>query len=62
MGTDARLIEGWNGKDYERHSSHQRQWGSGLIAELTLRGDERILDLGCGDGSLTRQLDRKSVV
>jgi trans-aconitate 2-methyltransferase len=53
---DNRLIEGWDGRDYERHSSHQRAWGSDLIAELSLHGDERILDLGCGDGSLTRQL------
>jgi len=27
-----------------------------LIAELNLRGDERILDVGGGDGSLTRRL------
>ncbi len=26
------------------------------MAELSLRGDERILDLGCGDGSLSRLL------
>lgn len=56
MKTNDRLVESWNGRDYERHSSHQRAWGSNLIAELPLRGDERILDLGCGDGSLTRQL------
>ncbi len=51
-----RLIERWDGRDYERHSPHQREWGGRLIGELTLRGDERILDLGCGDGSLTRRL------
>ncbi len=56
MKTNDRLVESWDGRDYERHSSHQRAWGSGLIAELSLRGDERILDPGCGDGSLTRQL------
>jgi len=56
MNTAERLVESWDGRDYERHSSHQRAWGGDLMAELTLRGDERILDLGCGDGSLTRQL------
>lgn len=30
--------------------------GQWLVAELLLQGNERILDLGCGDGSITRQL------
>jgi trans-aconitate 2-methyltransferase len=51
-----RLVAAWDGADYERHSAHQRQWGGDLVAELPLRGNERILDLGCGDGSLTRRL------
>jgi trans-aconitate 2-methyltransferase len=41
---------------YQRASAHQQEWGRRLIAELNLRGDERILDVGSGDGSLTRQL------
>jgi trans-aconitate 2-methyltransferase len=56
MNTADRLVDSWGGRDYERHSSHQRTWGSELMAELSLHGHERILDLGCGDGSLTRQL------
>lgn len=56
MALSDRLIETWDGGDYERQSSHQRAWGSGIVAEFLLRGDERILDLGCGDGSVTRQL------
>lgn len=29
-----------------------RKWGNSLIGELSLKGHETILDLGCGDGSL----------
>lgn len=41
---------------YIQASSHQRQWGNKLIQQLHLIGNERILDLGCGDGELTAQL------
>ena len=32
MDTNNRLVERWDGWDYERHPSHQRAWGSGRIA------------------------------
>jgi trans-aconitate methyltransferase len=41
---------------YQRASAHQQEWGQRLIAELELRGHEHILDVGSGDGSLTRKL------
>lgn len=43
----------FDGKRYEKASTHQQEWGRKLIAELDLKGSERVLDLGCGDGSLT---------
>ena len=46
----------FDGKKYERASAHQRQWGAELIAELNLAGSEHVLDLGCGDGTLTAQI------
>lgn len=46
----------FDGEKYQNSSSHQKEWGSKLIAELLLKGNERILDLGCGDGVLTKQL------
>lgn len=49
----------FNGEEYEKASAHQKQWGARLIEELDLAGDERILDLGCGDGVLTARLAQR---
>lgn len=48
----------FDGKKYEKASSHQKEWGERIIEELALQGAERILDLGCGDGTLTVQLSK----
>ncbi len=46
----------FNGMKYERASALQQEWGRRLIVELELQGTERVLDLGCGDGTLTARL------
>ena len=46
----------FDGKKYAGSSAHQKEWGSRLIGELSLQGDERVLDLGCGDGALTARI------
>jgi len=46
----------FDGREYEKASTHQKEWGNSVIATLEFRGDERILDLGCGDGLLTSRL------
>jgi trans-aconitate methyltransferase len=46
----------FNGEEYARAATHQMEWGERLMAELVLSGNERILDLGCGDGGLTVKL------
>ncbi|MGD8837127.1 MAG: methyltransferase domain-containing protein [Desulfobacteraceae bacterium] len=40
----------FDGKKYEKTSAHQKEWGVKLISELALKGNKRVLDLGCGDG------------
>lgn len=46
----------FDGKRYAQASAHQKEWGGSIIAQLELKGSERVLDLGCGDGLLTAQL------
>jgi len=46
----------FDGEKYRKASTHQKEWGVDLIADIELRGDERVLDLGCGDGVLTEKL------
>jgi trans-aconitate 2-methyltransferase len=46
----------FDGEAYKKASTHQKEWGNKIIAELNLTGNESILDLGCGDGVLTSQL------
>jgi len=46
----------FNGKKYEEASTHQKEWGRRLVDELNLHGNERVLDLGCGDGAVTSQI------
>ena len=46
----------FDGKKYEKVSTHQKEWGTNLIADLHLQGHEQVLDLGCGDGALTVQI------
>lgn len=46
----------FDGKKYEKASAHQKEWGNSIISEFNLIGNERILDLGCGNGALTADL------
>ena len=46
----------FDGEKYQKASRHQLEWGNKLISQLSLKGNETILDLGCGDGALTAQL------
>lgn len=44
----------WDGAGYERISGLQRRMAGDTLAHLEFRGDERVLDVGCGDGYVTR--------
>jgi len=48
----------WNAADYAANSVVQQSWARELIAKLHLRGDEHVLDVGCGDGKVTAEIAR----
>ncbi len=46
----------WDPGEYGKSSSAQQKWARDLISKIDLIGDERILDIGCGDGKITVEL------
>jgi trans-aconitate 2-methyltransferase len=46
----------WDGKTYDRIGTPQAEWGRAVLERLPLRGDETILDAGCGSGRVTEML------
>jgi trans-aconitate 2-methyltransferase len=46
----------WNAEVYDRIGKPMRRWAQEVIHDLALRGDETVLDAGCGSGSVTFDL------
>jgi trans-aconitate 2-methyltransferase len=46
----------WNAESYERVSAPLEAMGREVLDRLELRGDERVLDAGCGTGRVTAAL------
>ncbi len=46
----------WNSQAYHKVSNPQFGWGLKVLERLSLRGDERVMDAGCGSGRLTAKL------
>jgi trans-aconitate methyltransferase len=51
-------VVAWDPAAYAANSATQQAWARELIARLELGGDERVLDVGCGDGKVTAELAR----
>jgi trans-aconitate 2-methyltransferase len=49
----------WNAERYHNLSAPQQAWGRRVLERLPLAGDELVLDLGCGTGRLTEELQRR---
>ncbi len=50
------MTDKWNPIDYHEHSYPQYAFALGLLERLQLNGDERALDVGCGDGKVAAAL------
>ena len=46
----------WNSEVYHRVSNPQFEWGKKVLDRLKLKGDETVMDAGCGTGRLTAEL------
>ncbi len=46
----------WNGTSYDRISGPMEELGRQVLARMELRGDELVLDAGCGSGRITELL------
>jgi trans-aconitate methyltransferase len=46
----------WNSDAYHQLSEPQLLWGRRVLSWLSLRGDETVLDAGCGTGRVTSEL------
>jgi trans-aconitate 2-methyltransferase len=60
------VTRSWDAATYDRVATPQLEWAGAVIDRLDLRGDERVLDAGCGAGRVTEllleRLPRGSVV
>ncbi|MCP4475966.1 MAG: class I SAM-dependent methyltransferase [Gammaproteobacteria bacterium] len=54
------LTPQWDAAHYKQHSSIQYEQAMQLISAYPFKGDETILDIGCGDGKVTYQVALKT--
>ena len=50
------LPRDWDAATYDRVADPQTRWGGAVLERLPLRGDEAVLDAGCGTGRVTELL------
>jgi len=46
------MTNSWNASEYNKNASFVSAYGAEILSWLVPKKDERILDLGCGEGTL----------
>jgi trans-aconitate 2-methyltransferase len=49
-------MHGWDPEVYGKSSSEQKKWAEEVISKIRIKGNERVLDIGCGDGKITAHI------
>jgi len=56
MSKKQKISYTWDANDYADHSKAQQKWARELLSKLALKGNESLLDIGCGDGKITAEI------
>jgi trans-aconitate 2-methyltransferase len=56
MNADRAAPRDWDARTYDLVADPMARWGTVVLGRLPLRGDETVLDAGCGSGRVTEQL------
>ena len=51
-------MQRWDPEVYAKSSAAQQRWAQELLSKISIRRNERILDIGCGDGKVTAEIAR----
>lgn len=49
-------MDNWDSEHYKQHALAQESAALKILKNINLQGNERILDIGCGDGKITEQI------
>ncbi len=52
-------INSWNPDEYKKHTSFVSELALPVVDLLDPKSGERVLDLGCGDGTLALEIERR---